>query len=489
MKNLTDLALNAASRSGASYADIRIVRTQYESISAKNEKVSDIGRSEDEGFGVRVIADGAWGFASGALTSNQEIERISAAAVDIAKASAWANKRYAPAEDIKLAPEEQHIDVWRTPFAKNPFEIPLEVKIGLLLKINAEMMRVRDIKVAWSQMRFARELQFFANSEGSFIEQEILGSGAGFSATAVGSGDMQTRSFPDSHGGQFMCKGYELVEELPLLENAQRTAEEASALLRAPECPEKKTDLILGGSQLALQIHESVGHPAELDRVLGTEANYAGTSFVTIDKLGKLQYASPIVNIVADSTTPHGLATIGYDDEGVEAQRWHLVKDGIFVGYLTSRETAHVIGEARSRGAMRAHGWRRIPLIRMTNISLTPGQWTLDDLIADTKDGIYMDTNRSWSIDQNRLNFQFGAEIAWEIKNGKKVRMLKNPVYQGITPEFWNSCDAICDADHWVLWGLVNCGKGQPGQVGEMSHGAAPARFRDVQIRGSQRSR
>ena len=477
MKDLTDLALDKATRLGASYVDIRIIRTQYESISAKNEKVSDIGRTEDEGFGVRVIADGAWGYASSSLVTRSEIERVSAAAVDIARASATLKR-----EDVNLAPEEPHVDVWRTPFDKDPFHIPLETKIDLLLRINAEMMKVKDIKVARSQMRFVRELQFFANNEGSFIEQELLRSGAGYSATAVGDGDMQIRSFPDSHGGQFMCKGYELVEELPLLENAEATAEEASALLRAPKCPEKKTDLILGGSQLVLQIHESVGHPTELDRVLGTEANYAGTSFVTIDKLGKLQYGSPIVNIVADSTIPHGLATVGYDDEGVQAQRWHIIENGIFVGYLTSRETAPVIGEERSRGAMRADGWQRIPLIRMTNISLMPGEWTLDDLIADTKDGIYMDTNRSWSIDQQRLNFQFGAEIAWEIKNGKKTQMLKNPVYQAITPVFWNSCDAICNEDHFVLWGLANCGKGQPGQTAEMSHGAAPARFRNVQV-------
>lgn len=477
MKELTDLALDTATRYGASYVDIRIIQTQYESVSAKNEKVSGISRSEDEGFGVRVISEGAWGYASSSRVTKSEIERVSAAAVDTARASATLKKT-----DIELAPEEPYVDVWRTPFAKDPFQIPLEAKLDLLLKINAEMMRVKGIKVAASQMQFIRELQFFASNKGSFIEQELLRSGAGYSATAVGEGDMQIRSFPDSHGGQYTCKGYELIEELPLLENAQQTAEEASALLRAPKCPERMMDLILGGSQLALQIHESIGHPVELDRVLGTEANYAGTSFVTTDKLGKLQYASPIVNVVADSTIPHGLATVGYDDEGVKAQRWHIIENGIFVGYLTSRETAPVIGEERSRGAMRADGWNRVPLIRMTNISLTPGDWTLDDLIADTKNGIYMDTNRSWSIDQNRLNFQFGTEMAWEIKNGKKTRMLKNAVYQGITPEFWNSCDAICNEDHFVLWGLANCGKGQPGQTAEMSHGAAPARFRDVQV-------
>ena len=477
MKELTNLALDTATRLGASYADIRIIQTKYESVSAKNEKVSGIGRSDDEGFGVRALADGAWGYAASGLVAKSEIERVAAAAVDIARASATLKKA-----DVELAPEESHVDVWRTPYDKDPFSVPLETKIDLLLKINAEMARVKDIKVASSHMRFKRELQFFANSDGSFIEQEILRSVAGYSATAVGEGDMQIRSYPGSHGSGGRCKGYELIDELALLENAQQTAEEAAELLRAPECPEKTTDLILGGSQLALQIHESIGHPVELDRALGTEANYAGTSFATMDKLGKLQYGSPAVNVVADSTVPHGLATIGYDDEGVAAQKWHIIKDGLFVGYLTSRETAPVIGEKRSRGAMRADGWRQLPLIRMTNISLMPGDWTLDDLIADTKDGVYMDSNKSWSIDQQRLNFQFGTEIAWEIKNGKKTRMLKNASYQSMTPEFWNSCDAVCDEDHFVLWGVLNCGKGQPAQTAEMSHGAAPSRFRNIKV-------
>jgi len=475
LKELTDLALDTATRLGASYADIRIIQTQYESVSAKNEKVSNMSKSENEGFGVRVIADGAWGFAASNLVTKSDVERVAAAAVDIAKASALLQKT-----DVELVPEKPHVDTWRSPFEKDPFSVPLETKIDLLLKINAEMMEVKTIKVASAHMNFKRELQFFANNEGSFIEQELTRTIAGYSATAVGEGDMQTRSYPASHGGGARCKGYELVEEMSLLENAQQTAEEAAALLKAPKCPEKITDVILGGSQLALQIHESIGHPIELDRVLGTEANYAGTSFVTIDKLGGFQYGSPAVNIVADSTVPHGLATVGYDDEGVEAQKWHIIENGVFVGYLTSRETAPVIGESRSRGAMRADGWSQLPLIRMTNISLMPGEWKLDDVIADTKDGIYMDSNKSWSIDQKRLNFQFGTEMAWEIKNGKKTRMLKNASYQSMTPEFWNSCDAVCD--DFVLWGVMNCGKGQPGQTAEMSHGTPSARFRNIKV-------
>ena len=299
---------------------------------------------------MRVIANGAWGFAASSKVTKSEIERVSAQAVEIAKASASLKK-----SDVILAPEPAYVGVWRTPYLKDPFSVPLETKIELLLKINTELSKVSDIKVANSQMRFVRELQFFANTDGSFIEQELLRTALGYTATAVGESDMQIRSYPDSHGWHSMSKGYEFVEELPLLENAQRTAEEASALLKAPKCPDMKTDLIISGSQLSLQIHESVGHPTELDRVLGTEANYAGTSFVTTDKLGKLQYGSPIVNIVADSTVTHGLATVGYDDEGVAAQKWHLIENGVFVGYLTSRETALVVNENRSRGAM--HRW------------------------------------------------------------------------------------------------------------------------------------
>jgi TldD protein len=246
--------------------------------------------------------------------------------------------------------------------------------------------------------------------------------------------------------------------------------------------------MILDGPQLALQVHESCGHPIELDRVFGTEAAFAGTSFLTPEKFRTLRYGSDIVNLTADAVTPTGLGTFGYDDEGVPAQMTDIVKNGLFVGYLTSRETAqqlralHPDAPQRSNGAMRADGWNRIPIIRMTNISLQPGDWTLDDLIADTDEGIYMITNKSWSIDDKRLNFQFGTELAYEIKNGKLGQMYKNATYTGITPQFWANCDAICDADHWVVWGTPNCGKGQPGQIAHTGHGAAPARFRNVQV-------
>ena len=477
MKEFTDLALDTAKVCGASYADIRIIYTKAERISVKNERVSHLHRHDDLGFGIRVIAEGAWGFSSSNRLTKEEVQRVAAEAVEIAKASASLKLR-----DVVLASEPPHVDVWRTPIEKDPFEVPMEKKIELLLRINELALKIKGIKVAEAGMEFTREHKFFANTEGSFVEQEIYFSGVGYSTFAVGHNDMQRRSFPASFRGQYMAKGYELIEEIPLLENVERIAEEAVMLLTARQCPDVTTDLILDGSQLALQTHESIGHPSELDRVLGTEADFAGTSFLTPEKLGRLRYASPIVNVVADSTVPGGLATAGYDDEGVEAQRWHLIKEGIFVGYLTSRETALAVGEERSRGCMRADGWGKIPLIRMTNISLMPGDCTLDELISDTEDGVYMETNKSWSIDQKRINFQFATELGWRIKKGRKVEPLKNPSYQGTTVEFWNSCDAICNGDHFVLWGINNCGKGQPGQRARMSHGASPARFRKVKV-------
>jgi TldD protein len=299
--------------------------------------------------------------------------------------------------------------------------------------------------------------------------------------------EIQKRSFPNSFGGQHQLKGYELVEELNLLENAPRIAEEAVALHSADQCPEGSFDLILDSSQMGLQIHESVGHPIELDRVLGSEANYAGMSFLTLDKLGKLRYGSDLVNIVCDARAEHGpgLGTFAFDDEGVPAQQTDIIRSGLFTGYMTSRETAAAVGETRSNGTMRADGWARIPLIRMTNVSLKPGAQSLEEVFGGSNHAIYMETNKSWSIDDKRYNFQFGCEIAWEMRNGKRGRMLKNPSYSGISTEFWNSCAAISGPEHWTLWGTPNCGKGQPEQVMGTGHGASPSRFSAIKIGGA----
>jgi TldD protein len=321
----------------------------------------------------------------------------------------------------------------------------------------------------------------FASTEGSYIEQGVIECGAGISATAIEKSEVQIRSYPNSFRGNFATQGYEWIERLALAEHAEKVAEEASQLIVAKPCPSKTTTLVLDNSQLALQIHESIGHPIELDRILGTEASYAGTSFIKPEMVGHFRYGSDLVNIFADATHPGGLGTFGYDDEGIRAQRVPIISNGILVNLLTSRETAEFLGK-ETNGTMRADGWNRIPLIRMTNINLEPGEWTLDQLIEDTEEGLFLTTNRSWSIDDKRINFQFGTEIGWEIKNGKLGDMVKNPTYTGITPKFWASCDAIANRDYWQMWGTPNCGKGEPGQVAHVGHGAAPARFRNVQV-------
>jgi len=460
---------------GVDYADCRLVRREKESIQVSDGHVDTLSRNLDVGVGIRVLHKGAWGFAATAVLTAAELRKTANRALQIAKASALTKH-----DPVVLAEQEPFVDRYATAFRTDPFAVPTDKKIGLLMQV-CEQLAGKQIKTAEASMAFLKMYRAFVSTEGADIEQDTLESGAGFNVVAFAGGEAHRRSYPNSFGGDFATRGYEFIEEMNLLDHTARVREEAVQLLKASPCPDTVTDVIIGGPQMALQVHESCGHPTELDRVLGTEISLAGGSFMTIDKLNKLQYGSPIVNITADATTPGGLGTFGYDDEGVKAQRTPLVKRGKFVGYLTSRETAPVIDQ-RSNGTMRADGWNRQPLIRMTNINLEPGDWKLDDLIADTKSGIFFDVNKSWSIDDKRLNFQFGGECAWEIKNGKLGRMFKNPVYTGMTPEFWNSCDAICDDSHWHVWGVPNCGKGEPMQVAHVAHGAAPARFRNIKV-------
>jgi TldD protein len=476
MQELARLAIDTAAARGAGYADARLIVSQSEELRVKNGQVGGLEQAESTGLGVRVLVDGAWGFSATDDLSRLGVERCAAEAVSIGRASAGLLR-----EAVRLAPEPPHRAVWSSRCAIDPFTVPLERKLDLLFRIDSELTRVRGVKNAEGYLVFHRERQRFVSTDGSDIDQTLTRSGGGYTATAVSDGDIQRRSYPAAEG-HHQCLGYEFIESIPWEAEAPRVAEEAVALLGADQCPAGEFDVILEGSQLALQIHESVGHPTELDRVLGMEANYAGTSFLTLDQRGALQFGSPSVNLIADATLPNGLATFGFDDDGVEAQRWPIVEAGRFVGYRTSRELAHRIGEPRSRGCVRADGWHHIPMIRMVNLSLMPGKGSLQDLLDDTDHGIYMETNRSWSIDQMRYNFQFKTEIAWEIKKGRRVRMLKNPTYQGITTRFWNSCDFICGAEAWRPWGVVNCGKGQPGQVADMTHGSAPARFRGVRV-------
>jgi len=477
MKQLAQRAVETAKVRGASYADCRIILSKNQDLTVENGRIGEMDLGEDLGFGVRVICDGAWGFACSPTVTPAEIDRVAALAVRIAKASARMKK-----DDVILAPEPVVDERWQTPVAEDPFNVPLEEKLAILMELDKILRADKRIKSAEGTLSFLSEHQWMATSEGSFIDQLLIRSGAGYSATAVEGGEMQVRSYPNSFRGQYMTLGYEMVRGLHLLENAERVREEAIQLLTAPVLPPGKRDIIIDGSQMALQIHESVGHATELDRVLGMEANYAGMSFATTEKLRNFRYGSNHVNLVCDTTVPGGLATLGWDDDGVRAQRWNLVKEGQFVGYQFNRELAHTIGADRSVGNSRAQGWNNIPIVRITNLSLMPGDYELNDLMADTEGGVWMETNKCWSIDQWRLNFQFGVEAAWEIKGGKKGQLYKNANYQGITPQFWGSCDGIANQKSWVLWGVANCGKGQPGQRAEMSHGAAPTRFRGVTV-------
>ena len=465
------------------YGDVRVVRIVNENLVTKDGVVEALESSETYGFGVRVLYKGFWGFAASDNFAKKNILKVVSRALDIAKSSAKVG-----GNKVLLDKQKPIKANYETPVKIDPLKVSLSKKINFLLKVDKAERISAKIKISQTYMRTYYEEKVFASTEGSQINQEITWCGGGLEATAIDENDLQMRTYPNSFRGQFKTGGYEVIESLNLLGAAPKMAKEAIELLSASQCPQGIFDIILDGNQLGLQIHESCGHAAELDRVLGYEASFAGTSFLTLDKLGKFRYGSEIVNLTADATLPGGIATFGFDDEGVPAQRQEIVKNGILVGYLTSRETAPLLrqygfgGQATSNGAARADGWSRIPLIRMTNVNLEPGDWELNDLIADTKYGIFMSTNKSWSIDDRRLNFQFGTDIGWEIKNGKKGRILKNPTYTGITPDFWVSCDAICNKNYWEIWGTPNCGKGQPEQTMFTGHGASPARFRKVRV-------
>jgi TldD protein len=477
LNELMQRALDLAMMRGAQYADARIVDTKTESLAVKDGAVDYLDSDETKGFGVRVLVDGAWGFASSRELALEQADRVADQAVRIARASARVS-----GQPVDLGPPVASRGSYQTPIQVDPFSVSFEDKVDLLLSADAGMGQVKGVRTRRSNLTFIKEQKWFANSEGALTEQVIYEAGGGIQATAVGEGEVQTRSYPTSFGRQQVTAGWEAVLGWDLPGNAPRIAGQAVALLTAEPCPsEIVTTIILGGDQVALQVHESCGHPVELDRVFGSEAAYAGTSFLTPEKLNNFRYGSEVVNLTAESLRPLGLGTFGWDDEGVPAQSTPIVSNGEFTGYLMSRQTAARLGMV-SNGCMRASSWNRIPLVRMTNISLEPGSWALDDLIADTDDGLFLETNRSWSIDDKRYNFQFGTEIAYEIKGGKLGRMLRNPTYTGITPQFWNSCDAVCSADHWIMYGTPNCGKGQPGQIVHTGHGAAPARFRDVRV-------
>jgi TldD protein len=472
---LADLMDAASGR--ADYADVRHVTSASEAMSTRNGRVDVVRHDGDAGFGVRVRIGGAWGFAAARGTEKAGAESALERAIAVAQA-----QPVVP-DAAPLAMEAPARGSYSTALEIDPFEVALEQKLDLLLAADEGMRGDPRVTLTIAQFSAYRQDKLFASTDGAMCDQRIVECGGGIVATATSDTDAQVRSYPGSHREHVAQAGWEHFAGLDLVANAPRVGEEAVALLSAPQCPAGRTTLLLDGEQAALQVHESVGHALELDRVLGREASYAGTSFVSVPDLGSLKYGSEQMTVTADATSPGGLGSYGWDDEGVTGHAFPLIEGGVLRAFLSSREAAAEIGLERSGGCMRADGFARQPIIRMTNVNLAAGDaGSLDDLIADTDDGIYMETNRSWSIDNRRLHFQFATEVAWEIRGGERGRLLRNPSYAGITPEFWGSLDAVCSEPAWKLWGLLNCGKGEPGQAMHVSHGAAPARFRDVQV-------
>src|SRR5436305_11244219 len=465
-------AVEAPRAAGARYADARVMHRRSESMSARNGEIENLSGDEDAGIGVRALVGSSWGFFAVPELSDAAARRAGGTATAIAKASAQV-----PGPAADLVPVEPTVGSWASECEVDPLGVPLSDKGDLLVNATAEAHKQgADLAEGLYQIWDTRK--WFVSSEGHRIDQPIRECGGGISATVVGEAETQRRSYP-SYRGQYGTRGWELVTELDLAAHATRIAEEARALLTAPDCPSRETTLILGSEQLALQIHESVGHAIELDRILGWEAAFAGTSWLDLAKLGHLTYGSELMNIAIDPTIPGALGSFGYDDEGTPAARRYAVHSGQWVGVLAGRDSAAVAGLDYG-GSVRADGWARLPMVRMTNVGLEPGPHTLEEIIAATDDGILMEHNRSWSIDDRRLNFQFGCEIGWEIRNGRRGRLVRNPSYTGIGPRFWSSLDML--SGEIIAWGTPNCGKGQPGQVGHTGHPAAPARFKGVRV-------
>ena len=468
-----ELALKRITASGAEYGDIRIQDSSTQHIEGEDRRIASIRDIKDIGFGVRVLYHGAWGFAASSVLSLEEVPRVANLAIEIARGSASV-----ALEKVRLVPEPVHRDRIVTPSRIDPFTVPLEKKTDLLLNTMETLHRQSGIARSGASLWARRDRKLFVSTEGSHLESDLLAGQGDCTATALHEGRFASRSFNTPH----LRKGYELIEEADLLREASRVAAQAIEKVKAPVVDAGQYDLVLDPEHLSLIIHESCGHPSELDRALGYEANYAGTSFLTPEKLGNFRYGSPYVNLVADNTEPETMAATGYDDDGVSCQQWDIVRNGVFVGYCTNREVASKIGESRSRGSNRADGWSHVPMVRIADIGLEPGSATVDQLIADVKHGIYIEGHGSYSIDQRRYNFQFGGDAFWLIENGRRTHMLRDVIYHGITPEFWNSCDGVADRTARRRYGFITCGKGQPGQSGWMTHAASPARFRQIHV-------
>jgi TldD protein len=475
MRDLAQLAVEAALAAGAEYADARAVVRRSQAVATRNGRVETLDDAESEGIGVRVLVAGAWGFAADRRLSAEGARAAAARATAFARAAGGRGRGRK-----ELAPLGAVSGTYRTPVEIDPFSVPVADKVALCLRAEAALAHP-GVTIAQASLRALREHRVLVTSEGVVTDQEIVECGGGIDATAANDDLHQLRSYPSAHGGVSAQAGWEHVLALGLEREAPRVGEQAAALLRAPAAPSGVMDIVIAAEQMALQVHESVGHATELDRIYGTEASYAGTSFLSPADLGSLRYGSALMNVTSDATTPRGLGSFGFDDEGVPAGRLPIVEEGILRGFLASRETAAQLGVGGG-GTMRADGWSRMPLVRMTNLHLEPGTGSLDELVDGVREGLLLETNRSWSIDDKRLNFQFGTQVAWEIKDGRRGRLLRDATYTGVTPQFWGSLDAVAGPEEWRLFGLTNCGKGQPGQSAHVSHGAAPARFRGVQV-------
>jgi TldD protein len=508
-KGLSDIALAEAKTLGCSYADIRFTRSTSSGFNANGG--NPIPGSADDpaagfggrggrgggrgggggggrrgggaggavgaaGFGVRVIHSGTWGFASSPIVTADEIRRITRIAADVAKASAIAKKT-----DVILAPVPAYQIYWATSVTKNPDDIAREVKQDFVQKVVDAAVKNKGVQSVSVSVNLTYEWKYFASSEGSYIEQESWQTNPSFSVTARKDDVVRTRTF----SAVPKLGGWEVAEDAKMLENAERIADEAVEFTTAKPIDMGVKDLILTPSHAMLTIHEIVAHATELDRIMGYEANYAGTSFVKVSDVGKLKYGSKLFNVTADKTIPGGLGTSGYDDDGVKTTKFPLVRDGILVGLMTNRETAHYINEKESRGCTYAQSWRDYPFLRMANVHVEPGppgSPTLDQIIADTKDGVMIDGRGSYSIDQQRYNGQFGGNAFWEVKNGKRTRMVTNVTYNAITTDFWGNLDALTGADQWEMHGTGGDAKGQPTQTNSISHGSPYLRIKKIMV-------
>ncbi len=471
------IAVEEAIRLGASYADARFEFRQHEDVITKNGALTQASLTSERGVGVRALVRGAWGFSAVSEPTRHDVALAARRAVEFARAASILQEH-----PVRLVDQPPQRSIFRTQIKRDPLAVPLEDKVDLLLGIDAALRGVKGIVLALGSFAAHRQRKIYVNSEGSEIDQELVWTGVGYQAGAGDGKDFQVRSYPGSFRGEFLGKGWEVVTELPLLERAPAVAAEAVELLKADPCPHETGTLVLTSSAAASQVFATCGQLLELDRVIGLESNGV-RSFLGTDKLGNLELGSSKINIYADAREAGGAGSFGFDDEGVEAQRVDLIASGRFAGYLSSRETAARVGLERSHGAMRAASWSSYPVVRMTNISLAPGDGgDLESIVAGTKSGVLMDTSRGFSVDADGHTFLAACEIAWEIKDGKRGRLLRNPTYQGTVPGFWRACDAVGDDRDWALHGIAHGSKAQPMQLVASGHGAPPVRFANVEL-------